>query len=85
VAARRTADGFVIALAFGAQVDWYRNLVAAGAATIRWRGKAYPVAMPERTDAAAALPAFHAVQRLLLRITGVDGYVRVHDTSVQLG
>ena len=30
VAARRSGDGFTIALAFGAQVDWYRNLVAAG-------------------------------------------------------
>jgi len=30
VAARRSGDGFIIALAFGAQVDWYRNLVAAG-------------------------------------------------------
>src|SRR4051812_39571795 len=30
VAARRIADGFAITLAFGAQVDWYRNLLAAG-------------------------------------------------------
>jgi hypothetical protein len=41
VAARRIPGGFVIALAFGAQVDWYRNLVAAGGATIRWRGCTY--------------------------------------------
>src|SRR5947207_617627 len=30
VAARRVAGGFIISLAFGAQVDWHRNLVAAG-------------------------------------------------------
>lgn len=79
VAVRRTADGFVISLAFGAQVDWYRNLLTAGGGTIRWRGRAYRVTVSERLDAAAALPAFHPVQRFLLRLGGVDGYVRVRD------
>jgi deazaflavin-dependent oxidoreductase (nitroreductase family) len=79
VAARRIPGGFVVSLAFGAQVDWYRNLLAADGGTIRWRGDAYRVAAPTRIDAAAALAAFHPVQRLLLRIAGVDGYVRVDD------
>src|SRR5438552_12222350 len=47
VAARRIADGFIISLAFGAQVDWYRNLVAAGGGAIRWRGRDYDVTGPE--------------------------------------
>jgi deazaflavin-dependent oxidoreductase (nitroreductase family) len=79
VAARRSGDGFTIALAFGAQVDWYRNLVAAGGGTIRWRGNAYSVTAPERVDSATVLPTFDPVQRLLLRITGIDGYVQVRD------
>jgi deazaflavin-dependent oxidoreductase (nitroreductase family) len=83
VAARRVTGGFVISLAFGAQVDWYRNLVAASEGTIRWRGREYAVTAPERIDAAAALDAFHSIQRLLLRIAGVDGYVRVRDADVQ--
>jgi len=77
VAARRSADGFIIALAFGAQVDWYRNLVAAGGGTILWRGDVYSVTAPERVDAATVLPTFDAVQRLLLRIAGIDGYIQV--------
>jgi deazaflavin-dependent oxidoreductase (nitroreductase family) len=81
VAGRRIAGGFVIALAFGAQVDWYRNLVASGGGTVRWRGKAYPVATPEPSDAASGLAAFHPIQRLLLRIAGVDGFVRVDDET----
>ena len=81
VAARRLDGGFVIALAFGAQVDWYRNLVAAGGGTIRWRGDAYRVTAPQRIDALAALAAFHPIQRLLLRIAGVDGYVRLGDAE----
>jgi deazaflavin-dependent oxidoreductase (nitroreductase family) len=77
VAARRVDDGFVISLAFGAQVEWYRNLVAAQGGIIHWRGRAYPVGTPERIDTANALPAFMRIQRLALRMARVDGYVRV--------
>lgn len=81
IAARRTADWFVISLAFGAQVDWYRNLVAAGGGTIRWRDRAYRVTAPARIDTATGLAAFHPIQRFLLRIAGVDGFVRLSDAE----
>jgi deazaflavin-dependent oxidoreductase (nitroreductase family) len=81
VAARRTACGFVISLAFGAQVDWYRNLLAAGGGVIRWRGHPYPVTVPERISVATGLGAFNPMQRLLLRIAGVDAYVEVLDVD----
>jgi deazaflavin-dependent oxidoreductase (nitroreductase family) len=81
VAARRSGDGFIVALAFGAHVDWYRNLVAAGSGTIRWRGHVYSVTAPERVDAATVLTTFDPVQRRLLRIAGVDGYVRLRDAE----
>jgi deazaflavin-dependent oxidoreductase (nitroreductase family) len=81
VAARRTDGGFVISLAFGAQVDWYRNLVAAGVGTIRWRGRTYPVTAPARIDPATALAAFDPIQRILLRIARIDGYIRVRDAG----
>jgi deazaflavin-dependent oxidoreductase (nitroreductase family) len=81
VAARRVADGFVISLAFGAQVDWYHNLLSAGTGTIRWCGEAYPVSRPERIGAKSALVAFNPVQRTFLRIGGVDGYIRVADAG----
>ncbi len=79
VAARRIAGGFAITLAFGAQVDWYRNLLAAGGGVIRWRAHAYRVTAPEPIAATTALAAFDPVQRLLLRIGGIDGYVLVRD------
>ena len=81
VAARRSGDGFIIALAFGAQVDWYRNLVAAGGGTIRSRGDVYSVTAPERVDAATVLTTFDPVQRLLLRVSGIDGFVQVRDAD----
>jgi deazaflavin-dependent oxidoreductase (nitroreductase family) len=79
IAVRRTARGFVIALAFGAQVDWHRNLVSAGGGTIRWRGRSFRVSLPERIDIAEAMATFHPVQRFFLGLGGVDGYVRVED------
>jgi deazaflavin-dependent oxidoreductase (nitroreductase family) len=82
VAARRVAGGFMIALAFGAQVDWRRNLEAAGGGVIRWRGRDYDVSGPEMIDADEALPAFARVQRLFLRLAGIDGYIRVLDRAV---
>jgi deazaflavin-dependent oxidoreductase (nitroreductase family) len=82
VAARKAADGFVISLAFGAQVDWYRNLEAAGGGVIRWRGRDYEVSGPEMIDADAALPEFDPVQRLFMRLAGIDGYIRVRDAAV---
>jgi len=76
------ADGFLISLAFGAQVDWHRNLEAAGGGVIRWRGRDYEVSGPERIDPDEALPSFDPVQRLFLRLAGIDGYIRVRDAVV---
>jgi deazaflavin-dependent oxidoreductase (nitroreductase family) len=79
VAARRVDHGFVIALAFGSQVDWYRNLVAADGGTIRWRGRDYPVGAPRTLDPADGIAAFMAVQRAALRLGRIDAYIRVDD------
>jgi deazaflavin-dependent oxidoreductase (nitroreductase family) len=79
VAARRIDRGFVIALAFGVQVDWYRNLLAAAGGTVRWRDVNHAVGAPERIDSTTALAAFNRVQRLALRIARVDGFVHVPD------
>jgi deazaflavin-dependent oxidoreductase (nitroreductase family) len=65
-----TRDQFVIALTYGAEVDWRRNLLAAGGGTVFWHGKLYRVGTPEPIDAATALPAFPALFRLIFRTVG---------------
>lgn len=82
VAARRLDDGFVLALAFGKDAHWYRNLVAAGGGVIRWRGVDYPVGAPTDIDVDQALAAFLPVQRAGLRAARIDGYIRVPDVAV---
>jgi deazaflavin-dependent oxidoreductase (nitroreductase family) len=84
VAARRVDGGFVMALAFGAQVDWHRNLIAAHGGTVGWRDRTYPVGAPERLDTSTALAAFHPIQRLFLRLAKIDGYVSVRDVHAIL-
>ncbi len=79
VAVRRSNAGFVVALAFGPQVDWHRNLLAAGGGAIRWRGRDYPVSAPRAIDAQGARATFNPVQRLFLRLGGIDGYVVLPD------
>jgi deazaflavin-dependent oxidoreductase (nitroreductase family) len=79
VAARRIDRGFVIALAFGAHVDWHRNLLAAAGGTVRWRGVGYVVGAPQRIDSTTALAAFNRVQRFALRVARIHGFVRVPD------
>src|SRR5256712_6970844 len=50
VAARRTADGFAIPLAFGETADWCRNVIAAGGGGGRWGGREKPGTEPPTGD-----------------------------------
>src|SRR5579859_4030060 len=36
-------DGFVFELTYGPDVDWYKNVQAAGGCTVRWHGKDYVI------------------------------------------
>ena len=84
VAARRTPGGFIVSLAFGAQVDWYRNIRAAGGGTIHWRGVAYPVGAPGPVTAGEGMPAFNLVQRLAMRVLHIDGFIRLPDEGAEV-
>src|SRR5213592_325827 len=42
--------GFVIALTYGSDVDWLRNVMAAGGGVMLWQGRAHPFGKPEPVD-----------------------------------
>lgn len=63
-------SGFVIELTYGPEVDWHKNIVAAGGGTLVHRGKEYPFSRIEPLDTAAGLAAFPASQQVILRLTG---------------
>ncbi len=69
------AEGFVIALTYGPQVDWYRNLLAAGGATLLWHRRVYTIGKPEPIDAKTALTAFPSFFRLILGRSGTHDFV----------
>ncbi len=68
-------DSFMIALTYGPEVDWYRNLMAAGHATLLWHGKVYALAKPEPMTIQAALSAFPQPQKSILRLLGTKHFV----------
>jgi deazaflavin-dependent oxidoreductase (nitroreductase family) len=69
-------DGFVIALTYGTQSDWVRNVVAAGSCELITRGRRHRLTNPEivhdetRDDA----PRF---ARPILRLIGAADFMRL--------
>ncbi len=75
VSAGRTGDTVVIALTFGNQSDWSRNVRAAGGCTIRLRGRDYSATQPELHSRQEAMPlvraAFGPMERAGFRMLGI--------------
>ena len=76
-----TREGFVIALTYGPQVDWYRNMLATGGGTVVWHKRVYVVGKPEPIDAKTALPAFPAAFRPIFRRAGMQDFVWMKSSS----
>ncbi|MFL5628288.1 MAG: nitroreductase family deazaflavin-dependent oxidoreductase [Ktedonobacteraceae bacterium] len=74
-------EGFVIALTYGPEVDWYRNMLAAGGGTVFWHRRIYAAGKPEPIDAKTALPAFPTVLRLILGRIGMQDFVWVKSSG----
>jgi deazaflavin-dependent oxidoreductase (nitroreductase family) len=72
-----TGVGFVIALTYGSQVDWYRNILAAGGCTVFWHRRVYAVGKPESIDAKTALPVFPTPFRQILGKIGLQDFVQM--------
>lgn len=64
------AEGFIAELTYGENVDWYRNIVAAGGCVVVHRGKTYRVSGIERCSAERGRNAFPTPLRHILRATG---------------
>lgn len=77
VIAVRMPNAFIIPLAYGEKVDWYRNIRAADGCTIEWQGHAYRVGAPAAIPAAQAIPAFPRLWGFELRLYGVTHYLQL--------
>jgi deazaflavin-dependent oxidoreductase (nitroreductase family) len=89
VGAVATDDGFVIALPYGSNTDWLKNVLASGSATIVDEGNTYRVDQPEIVPTAVAAPLFPPEDQRTLRLFGVDQCLRARrvepdDAAVQV-
>lgn len=73
----RVADGFILPLPYGTGVDWLRNLLVAGTATVTVGGQTYDVVAPEMLDATAALPQLSERRRRTFARFGIENFVKV--------
>ena len=76
--ARWSADGFVIGLPYGPNTDWLKNVLASGVATLEHNGSSYQCDEPEVIPTSEAAAGFSAAERRILRLMGVDEYLRMH-------
>ena len=75
VVAFTTKDGFVIPMTYGRDVDWARNLVAAGGGEIERMGSRAAFRKPRIVDSKTANSHLPAAVRLPLGLADFPGYV----------
>src|ERR1700716_4215559 len=75
VAGLRVPGGFAIPMAFGEGADWYRNIVAAGGATIRQHGSEHQLREPAAIDPDSATSPFPEWQRPVFRALGIRRFL----------
>jgi deazaflavin-dependent oxidoreductase (nitroreductase family) len=73
-------DGYVLALLYGdaAEVDWVRNVMAAGTCLLTTRGREYLLERPEIIPASKALEAYPPLFRLMYQARGIQQFLWVH-------
>jgi deazaflavin-dependent oxidoreductase (nitroreductase family) len=72
-----TDDGFVIALPYGPNTDWLKNVLAAGSATVMHEGNLHRVDQPAIVPLSVAAPLFSPKDQRTHRLFGVDQYLLV--------
>jgi deazaflavin-dependent oxidoreductase (nitroreductase family) len=77
VAEQVAGEGFIVPLPYGTGVDWLRNVLAEGTATITVAGQTYDVTEPEVIDAESAGPKRSPHRRSVFARFGIDNFLSV--------
>ena len=84
-----TSEGFLISLPFGEGVDWLKNVLAAGRATIETGGETWEAVEPEVVDREDVRPLLPRRARLLFALAGIERCVKLRklpkDSSATTG
>lgn len=77
IVADRVGEHLIVPLPYGTQVDWIRNVMAAGEATVVRKGVTYRVTSPEIIAATQALPLLPRDRRRTFERVGIGHFLRV--------
>ncbi|NNC12355.1 nitroreductase family deazaflavin-dependent oxidoreductase [Planctomonas sp. JC2975] len=77
----RRPDGFVVELTYGPQVNWYRNIEAAGRCDIVYKGVEHHIDRIEPCTAEAGLQAYGNPRAIVLRILHRHEFRFLHESS----
>jgi deazaflavin-dependent oxidoreductase (nitroreductase family) len=81
VLAFRLDGGYVIALFYGAERDWVRNVLAAGGCTLQRAGRQVEATRPELLPVGAGAALVPAPVRLALPMLRVTALLRLRDAA----
>jgi hypothetical protein len=80
VLAFRVDDGYVVALFYGADRDWVRNVLAADSCTLERSGRRVQLAGPRMLDVSEGMALVPALMRPSLRLLRVTRVLRLSAT-----
>jgi deazaflavin-dependent oxidoreductase (nitroreductase family) len=78
VVADRVGGDIIIPLPYGTRVDWLRNVLASGRATVVRKGETYRVNSPVITDADRALPLLPRDRRRTFERVQISHFLLMH-------
>ncbi len=72
-----SADGFVIALTYGTNVDWYKNVCAGGPTGILYHQRQYDICAVEALDTATGRAYFPGMESAILGLVGIQDFIKL--------
>jgi len=85
IMAFRDGEHIVVALTYGPDTDWVRNVLAAGSCTITHRGRTQSGLVPELITADPATMPLPGLVRAALRLLRVDQFLLLRPRSAPAG
>lgn len=76
IVADRVGDRVIVPLPYGTQVDWVRNVLTAGEATVVRQGETYHVVAPELISSTQALPLLPRDRRRTFERVEIGHFLR---------
>ena len=77
----RVGDGFIIALTYGSDVDWLKNVMSAGRCTVRYRNREIELVDPVAMSTAEGMLEMPAPVKAILRTANVTEFIRLRRTG----